>query len=110
VVTKQSAKVTIVYDQTHWFHQEIARALLRLMMERGTQKIEGEICLAATYHPEMTAMVMTSLSETLGKAAVLLTDAGKDGRAHQHPAGGRHAERLPRRREVQAVDRDHRQG
>jgi hypothetical protein len=75
-VTEKKARDTIKYDDTHWFHQEIA--LLRLMMERGTKEIDGEVTLAATYHPEMTAMVMTSLSETLGKAAVLLTDAGKD--------------------------------
>jgi hypothetical protein len=78
VMTEKRARETIKYDRTHWFHQEVARALLRLMMERGTKEIDGEKCLAATYHPEMTAMVMSSLSETLGKAAVLLTDAGKD--------------------------------
>lgn len=78
VTQKTPARPAIRYDHTHWFHQEVSRAMLRLMMERGTEEIDGEKCLAATYHPEMTAMVMTSLSETMGKAAVLLTNAGKD--------------------------------
>jgi hypothetical protein len=78
VTQKTPARPAIRYDHTHWFHQEVSRAMLRLMMERGTKEIDGEKCLAATYHPEMTAMVMTSLSETMGKAAVLLTNAGKD--------------------------------
>lgn len=71
-------KRRIKYDQSHWFNQDLARLLVRLMQERGTTEINGQTMLKASYDPEATAMVMTSLSEMLGKAAVLLSDAGAD--------------------------------
>jgi len=76
--TVKMSERKIVYDETHWFNQEMARLMLRLMQERGTKQVNGQTCLSAAYDPDMTGMVMTTLSEMLGKMVVMLTNAGQD--------------------------------
>jgi len=60
------AEKKVSYTDRHWYNQEIARAGVRLLMERPAKKINGVEMLSGKYDPEMIGMVAASLSEQLG--------------------------------------------
>jgi hypothetical protein len=68
----------VSYDENHWFNQELAKLAQRLITERPRKVINGVECISASYDPEMTAMVVQSLSSMLGKLAAILCGANVD--------------------------------